>query len=58
MQIFEEVLFLKLRTTTTKKERKKKQKQQQLIQLILCQLDTRRLAEGKGPASEHLTDTR
>ena len=34
MQIFEEVLFFKLRTTN-----KKPQKNKQLIQLILCQLD-------------------
>ena len=46
VQIFE-VLFFKLRTT-------EKQKNKQLIQLILCQLDVRRLAEGKG----HETDWR
>ena len=36
MDIFEEVLFFKLRATD-------RQKNKQLIQLILCQLDAQRL---------------
>ena len=40
VQIFEEVFFFKLRTT-------EKQKNKQFIQFVLCQLDVRRLAEGK-----------
>ena len=47
VHIFKEVLFFKLRTT-------KKQKSKPLIQLILCQLDAHRLAEGEG----HKTDPR
>ena len=42
VQIFEEVLFFKRRTTL-----KQKKKKNQLIQLILSQLDARRLVEGK-----------
>ena len=45
--MFEEVLFFKLHTT-------KKLKNKQLIQLILCQLEWGRLAEGK----EYKTDSR
>ena len=43
MQLFEEVLFLKLRTTEKTNEQKKK-----TIQLMLCQLYVGGLREEKG----------
>ena len=44
VQIFEEVLFFKLRTTTTTKTEKNKP----LIQLILCHLDVGGWRKEKG----------